>query len=118
MRPWELIQMGNCGSPIETEAGWILLTHGVGPMRTYTLSASLLDVADPMRVIGMLDEPLLAPHAAERDGYVPNVVYSCGAMMHGRRMVLPFGVSDQSIGFALVDVDELLNRLVSPPKRK
>ena len=116
MRPWELIQMGNCGSPIETEAGWILLTHGVGPMRTYSISACLLDLNDPMRVIGALDEPLLAPHPRERDGYVPNVVYSCGAMAHDNHLVLPFGVSDQSIGFAVVDIEQLISRLASSPQ--
>ena len=116
MRPWELIQLGNCGSPIETEAGWILLTHGVGPMRTYSISACLLDLNDPMRVIGALDEPLIAPHPNERDGYVPNVVYSCGAMAHGNHLVLPFGVSDESIGFAVVDIEQLISRLTSSPK--
>lgn len=116
MRPWELIQMGNCGSPIETEAGWILMTHGVGPMRTYTISACLLDLNDPMRVIGSLNEPLIAPHPHERDGYVPNVVYSCGAMVHHQHLVLPFGVSDQSIGFAVVDIEQLLERLTNSPK--
>ena len=114
VRPWELIQLGNCGSPIETEAGWVLLTHGVGPMRTYSISASLLDLNDPMRVLGNLAEPLIAPHPEQRDGYVPNVVYSCGGMLHGKQLVLPFGVADQSIGFAIVDMDELLSRLTSP----
>lgn len=115
-RSWELIQMGNCGSPIETEAGWILLTHGVGPMRTYTISACLLDLHDPMRVIGVLDEPLVAPHPRERDGYVPNVVYSCGGMQHVNHLVLPFGVSDESIGFAVVDIEQLLERLSKSPQ--
>lgn len=113
LRPWELIQMGNCGSPIETEAGWILLTHGVGAMRTYSISAALLDLNDPMRVIGSLKEPLLTPNPEERDGYVPNVVYSCGGMLHNKDLILPFGISDQSIGFAVVNVEELLTRLTT-----
>ena len=85
-RPWELIQLGNCGSPLETEAGWLVITHGVGPMRRYTLGAILLDIDDPTQVIGHLDEPLLVPIEEERDGYVPNVVYSCGSMIHGDRL--------------------------------
>ena len=111
-RPWELIQMGNAGSPIETEAGWLLITHAVGPMRTYCLSVSLLDLDDPSRVIGVLDEPLISPQDDERDGYVPNVVYSCGAMLHGHHLVIPYGISDHSIGFAVAGVPELLSRLV------
>ena len=110
-RPWEIIQMGNSGSPIETEAGWLLLTHAVGPMRTYCISATLLDIDDPSRVIGSLDEPILSPREDERDGYVPNVVYSCGAMVHGNDLVIPFGVADQSIGIAVVGMEELLGRL-------
>ena len=85
------VQMGNCGSPVETEAGWLVLTHGVGPMREYAIGAMLLDLEDPSRVIGRLAEPLLVPDAEERDGYVPNVVYSCGAMRHGDTLVLPYG---------------------------
>ena len=110
-RPWEIIQMGNSGSPIETEAGWLLLTHAVGPMRTYCISASLLDLDDPSRVIGTLDEPILSPREDERDGYVPNVVYSCGSMVHGSDLVVPFGIADQSIGIAVVPLGELLGRL-------
>ena len=83
-RPWELIQTGNCGSPVETDAGWLVLTHGVGPMREYAIGALLLDLEDPSRVLGALREPLLVPAEDERDGYVPNVVYSCGAMRVGR----------------------------------
>ena len=82
-QPWELMQLGNCGSPLETEAGWLVMTHGVGPMRCYSLGAILLDADDPKRVIGHLDDPLLVPSEEERDGYVPNVVYSCGSMIHG-----------------------------------
>lgn len=110
-RSWELIQLGNSGSPIETEAGWLVLTHGVGPMRTYTISAMLLDLRDPTRVIGTLDEPLLAPATTERNGYVPNVVYSCGSTVMGNNLLTPFGIADQSIGFAVTRLDELLERL-------
>jgi len=110
-RSWELIQLGNSGPPIETEAGWLVLTHAVGPMRTYTLSAMLLDLHDPMRVISTLDEPLLAPLQSERDGYVPNVVYSCGSMRAGDSLLIPFGIADQSIGFAVANLNELLERL-------
>jgi predicted GH43/DUF377 family glycosyl hydrolase len=110
-RPWELIQLGNCGSPIETEAGWLVLTHGVGPMRTYAISAMLLDLDDPLRVIGTLDAPLLAPSEAERNGYVPNVVYSCGSMLHDRTLMIPFGIADESIGIATADLDMLLEHL-------
>lgn len=111
-RSWELIQMGNSGSPIETEAGWLCLTHAVGPMRTYCISALLLDRADPTRVIGSLDEPLLAPSESERNGYVPNVLYSCGAMMHDGLLLVPFGIADNYIGFATVPVEPLLERLI------
>lgn len=110
-RSWELIQMGNGGSPIETEAGWLVLTHAVGPMRTYCLGAMLLDRLDPTRVIGTLDEPLLAPSESERNGYVPNVLYSCGAMMHDGLLLIPFGIADNYIGFATVPVKPLLERL-------
>lgn len=111
-RPWELIQMGNAGSPIETEAGWLLLTHAVGPMRTYCLGAALLDLDDPTKVLGVLEEPLLSPRDDERDGYVPNVVYSCGAMVHDDNLVIPYGISDQHIGIGVARVSELLTRLV------
>ena len=109
--PWELVQLGNCGSPLETEAGWLVITHGVGPMRRYTLGAILLDTEDPRRVIGSLNEPLLEPIADERDGYVPNVVYSCGSMIHGNHLVLPYGFSDVGAGIATVPLDDLLTRL-------
>jgi predicted GH43/DUF377 family glycosyl hydrolase len=109
--PWEFIQVGNCGSPIETEAGWLLLTHGVGPMRQYRLGALLLDLDDPSRIIGMLREPLLTPNAEERDGYVPNVVYSCGALVHGDHLILPYAVSDSRTSFATVSIPELLGEL-------
>ncbi len=110
-RPWELMQIGNCGSPVETEAGWLVITHGVGPMRQYTLGAILLDRQDPSRVIGHLEEPLLAASEDEREGYVPNVVYSCGSMIHGNDLVLPYGFSDVGAGIATVSLDDLLTRL-------
>jgi predicted GH43/DUF377 family glycosyl hydrolase len=109
--PWELVQIGNCGSPLETPAGWLLLTHGVGPMRTYCIGAMLLDLADPRKVIGCLEEPLIAPMEQERDGYVPNVAYSCGAMVHNGQLYLPFATSDRVTRFAMVSLDALLARL-------
>ena len=112
-RPWELVQIGNCGSPIETEAGWLVLTHGVGPMRRYVLGALLLDLEDPRRVIGRLREPLLEPDADERDGYVPNVVYSCGGMANGDDLVLPYGLSDGAVGIAVISIPALLAALAS-----
>jgi predicted GH43/DUF377 family glycosyl hydrolase len=116
-RPWELTQTGNCGSPVETDEGWLVLTHGVGPMREYSIGALLLDLEDPSRVIGALREPLMTPQQDERDGYVPNVVYSCGALRHGDRLLLPYGASDASVRFAVVDVPLLLERLAAdgPP---
>lgn len=110
-RPWELTQLGNCGSPLETEAGWLVITHGVGPFRQYSLGALLLDLHDPARVIGHLKEPLLSPQANEREGYVPNVVYSCGSMIVGENLVLPYGFADVGASIATVRVDELLGRL-------
>lgn len=109
--PWEAVQVGNCGSPIETGAGWLVLTHGVGPVRTYSIGAMLLDLEDPGKVLGRLVQPLLAPAEDEADGYVPNVVYSCGGMIHGGRLLLPYGISDRSVGFAVVDVEELLDTM-------
>ena len=110
-RPWELIQLGNCGSPIETEAGWLVLTHGVGPLRRYAIGAILLERDDPSRLIGRLEEPLLAPADEEREGYVPNVVYSCGSMLHGGQLVLPYGFADQGIGVLTVALGDLLSRM-------
>ena len=107
-QPWEFFKIGNCGSPIETEAGWLVLSHGVGPMRKYCLGAFLLDLKDPMRVLGRLREPLLAPNETEREGYVPNVVYTCGAFLHGRELILPYAMSDYATSFAAVSLDELL----------
>ena len=112
--PWELLQIGNCGSPLETEAGWLVITHGVGPMRRYAIGALLLDLDDPRRVLGELREPLLAPEATEREGYVPNVVYSCGAMVHGRNLVLPYGMSDAAVGVAVISLPDLLAELQRP----
>jgi predicted GH43/DUF377 family glycosyl hydrolase len=109
---WELVQLGNCGPPVETERGWLVLTHGVGGMRTYSIGAMLLDLDDPTRVLGRLDRPLLRAVGAERSGYVPNVVYSCGAMLHGRTLVLPYGSSDTATRIALVDLDALLATLL------
>lgn len=110
-QPWEFTQLGNCGSPIETDAGWLVLTHGVGPMRKYCIGAVLLDRDDPSRVIGRLKEPLLGPAPDERDGYVPNVVYSCGALVHHGTLILPYAVSDTATRFASIPVEELLQAL-------
>ena len=110
-RPWEVVQLGNCGPPIETPAGWLVLTHGVGPMRQYAIGALLLDLDEPTRVIGRLANPILTPRDDDRDGYVPNVVYSCGALLHDRTLVLPYGCSDAFTRIALVDLDPLLDAL-------
>jgi predicted GH43/DUF377 family glycosyl hydrolase len=110
-QPWEFIKMGNCGSPIETEAGWLVLSHGVGAMRKYCIGAFLLDLADPTRVIGRLREPLLAPNEAEREGYVPNVVYTCGSLLHGRELIIPYAMSDSATSFATVSIDEVLTAM-------
>jgi predicted GH43/DUF377 family glycosyl hydrolase len=111
---WEVVQLGNCGSPIETDAGWLVLTHGVGPMRTYNIGAILLDLEDPTRIVGRLREPLLSPAHDEQDGYVPNVVYSCGALLHAGTLVIPYGIGDFAIGVATVPLDELLTSLRDP----
>ncbi len=108
---WDLVQTGNCGSPIETEAGWLVLTHGVGPMRTYTIGALLLDLDDPTRQLATLTEPLLWANDEERDGYVPNVVYSCGALRYGEKLIIPYGISDSAIGFAEADLPRLIERM-------
>lgn len=109
--PWEFTQIGNCGSPIWTKEGWLLITHGVGPMRRYCIGASLLDLDDPSKEIGRLETPLLSPQENERDGYVPNVVYSCGAIIHNQSLILPYAVSDYSSSYAVVDMNELLDSL-------
>lgn len=111
--PWELIQVGNCGPPIETRAGWLVLTHGVGPMRSYAIGAALLDLERPEQLLARSVEPLLEPSPDERDGYVPNVVYSCGGMVVGSNLVLPYGFSDREIGIATMDLDEVLSSLRS-----
>lgn len=108
---WEYVQIGNCGSPIETDAGWLLLTHGVGAMRRYCMGAVLLDKNDPSKVIGTLDEPLLSPVDEERSGYVPNVVYSCGGLVHSGNLIIPYGISDAATGFAVVELEQLLGKL-------
>jgi predicted GH43/DUF377 family glycosyl hydrolase len=105
---WEFIQLGNCGSPIETDAGWLVLSHGVGPMRKYCIGAFLLDRDDPTKVIGRLREPLIKPNEDEREGYVPNVVYSCGSLLHGRQLVIPYAMSDYATTFATLPLDEVL----------
>ena len=106
--PWELVQIGNCGSPIETDAGWLVLSHGVGPLRKYCIGAFLLDRDDPAKVIGRLREPLLKPNQSEREGYVPNVVYTCGALLHNGELIIPYGLADHATGFATVPLDEVL----------
>jgi len=111
--PWEFIQLGNCGSPIETEKGWLLITHGVGPMRRYSLGAILLDLENPSKIIGQLRQPLLMANEEEREGYVPNVVYSCGSIIHNNVLITPYGMSDYASGFATVLVDELLDKLLN-----
>src|ERR1700710_952227 len=113
---WEFIQIGNCGSPIETDHGWLMITHGVGPMRRYVLGASLLKLDDPAVEIGRLKEPLLIPNSEEREGYVPNVLYSCGAIVHNGRLIIPYGVFDSSPAFSYVDMTELIAKLLSDKK--
>jgi predicted GH43/DUF377 family glycosyl hydrolase len=108
LHPWEFFQIGNCGSPIETSEGWILLTHGVGPMRTYCIGAELLDLKNPAKIISRLPDPILMPLPKEREGYVPNVVYSCGGITHNNELVLPFAISDSSCGVSTIDLDELM----------
>ena len=117
-QPWELVQTGNCGSPIETSEGWLVLTHGVGAMRRYALGALLLDRGDPTRVLGYLREPLLEPEPGERDGYVPNVVYSCGGMVHDGTLVVPYGFADVGCGFALYDLEALLSAFAEAPSTR
>ncbi len=109
--PWEIIQIGNCGSPIETDRGWLLLTHGVGPMREYAIGASLFDLDNPEIEIGRLKSPLLTPNEKEREGYVPNVVYSCGSMIHNENLILPYAMSDYASTYATINLNELLDEL-------
>jgi len=109
---WESVKIGNCGSPIETEAGWLVITHGVGPMRKYCIGAVLLDLQDPTKVLGRLSEPLISPEGNGREGYVPNVVYSCGSLVHCRELILPYAMSDHASTIVSISLDELLARLM------
>lgn len=109
---WEFVQIGNCGSPIKTDQGWLLMTHAVGPFRGYVISAVLLDINDPAKVIAVLPEPLIQPEAEEKEGYVPNVVYSCGAMLHHQVLYIPYAISDSASGIATINIDDLLASLV------
>ena len=111
--PWEFIQIGNCGSPIETDEGWLVITHGVGPMREYALGASLFDLENPTKEIGRLKSPLIMPNAEEREGYVPNVVYSCGSIIRNNDLIIPYAMSDYASTYAAVNLRELLNELKS-----
>jgi predicted GH43/DUF377 family glycosyl hydrolase len=108
LQPWEFVQIGNCGSPIELNEGWLVLTHGVGPMRQYFIGALLLDKDKPDKVIARLDEPLLSPNEEEREGYVPNVIYSCGALVHKGRLILPYAMSDIKSGIVTVQINDLI----------
>jgi predicted GH43/DUF377 family glycosyl hydrolase len=110
--PWELVKIGNCGSPIETDAGWLVLTHGVGPMRKYCISAMLLDLQNPLKVIGHLNKPLLEPTADQTNGYVPNVVYTCGALVNRDRLILPYGLNDTATKVVTIDLETLLAALI------
>jgi predicted GH43/DUF377 family glycosyl hydrolase len=112
--PWEYVQIGNSGSPIETSEGWLVITHGVGPVREYVLGASLFDLENPEKEIGRLKSPLLIPNAEEREGYVPNVVYSCGSMIHNDDLIIPYAMSDYASTYATVNLKELLDALKSP----
>lgn len=109
--PWEAVKVGNCGSPIETPEGWLVITHGVGPMRKYCIGAVLLDLEDPTKILGRLREPLLAPEGDEREGYVPNVVYSCGSLLHRGRLILPYAMSDKASSIASIPLAQLLASL-------
>ena len=116
MRPaeaWESVKVGNCGSPIETEAGWLVITHGVGPMRKYCIGAALLDLHDPTKLIGRLREPLLSAEGNEREGYVPNVVYSCGSLLHDGKIILPYAMSDIATAIVSVSLNEILAALTA-----
>lgn len=108
MMPWEFVQIGNCGSPIEISEGWLVLTHGVGPMRQYSIGAILLDLENPAKVIARLEQPLLVPTESEREGYVPNVVYSCGSLIHNNKLIIPYAMSDISSNIATVKVADLI----------
>jgi len=111
--PWQYIQIGNCGSPIETEKGWLLITHAVGAFRKYTMGAMLLDLDNPSKILGSLKKPLLEPNEEEREGYVPNVLYSCGSLVHNGDLIIPYAMSDSATGFAKVDLTKLLNEITN-----
>lgn len=115
--PWELVQVGNCGSPVETDEGWLVITHGVGPMREYSLGASLYELDNPEIEIGRLKTPLLTPNNEEREGYVPNVVYSCGSIIHNGNLIIPYAMSDYAATYATVNLSELLAELKAPDKK-
>jgi predicted GH43/DUF377 family glycosyl hydrolase len=112
LHTWELVQLGNCGSPVKTNKGWLLLIHGVGAMRTYVISAILLDLNDPSIIIARLNKPLIEADELEREGYVPNVVYTCGLLHHGNSLVVPYAVSDSATGFVTIELEEILNELL------
>ena len=108
---WGCVQLGNCGSPLKTTEGWLVITHAVGPMRKYVLGAILLDLEDPSKIIMKLNKPLLSPNEVEREGYVPNVVYSCGSMVHEGNLILPYAMSDSASTFATINIEDLLNEM-------
>ncbi|MDW7739968.1 MAG: glycoside hydrolase family 130 protein [Bacillota bacterium] len=110
--PWQFIQIGNCGSPLETDKGWLLLTHGVGPMRSYAIGVTLLDLENPTKVLGQTSEPLMSPDEKEREGYVPNVIYSCGSLINNNELIIPYAMADYATSFATVSLDELFSKLV------
>jgi predicted GH43/DUF377 family glycosyl hydrolase len=114
--PWELVQIGNCGSPVEIDEGWLMLTHGVGAMRKYSIGAVLLDKQDPSKVLARTAHPIVSPSDEDREGYVPNVVYTCGALAHGRRLFMPYGVADSSVAFGFIDLDQLLSAMQPAPR--
>ena len=116
--PWEFVQIGNCGSPIELDEGWLLFTHGVGPLRRYSIGAALLDKEDPTKVIARSREPLVRPDPSQREGYVPNVVYTCGALRHGERIMLPYAVSDTFANFATIKIPALLDSMKAAAPRR
>ncbi len=121
--PWELVQIGNCGSPIEIDEGWLMLTHGVGAMRKYSIGAALLDRDDPGKVLARTSMPLVSASDEDREGYVPNVVYTCGALVHGRKLFMPYGIADSNVAFGFLDLDELMDAMRPrwsglPPSRR
>ncbi|WP_257089382.1 hypothetical protein [Sphingobacterium sp. E70] len=113
---YEFVQIGNCGSPIETQYGWLILTHAVGPMREYVLGAALLDLDNPHVEIGRLHSPLMTPNDEEREGYVPNVIYSCGALVHNEQLILPYAMSDYASTYATINLEELLLAILNPER--